>query len=168
MCSATEYCALLRTSPSSSRSSELKSSSLSHPCPSFPASNHYIFPSTAENNLKKRIQSLRSFSAARTDSGRASDTATEGPAATHLSPKPNDSQKPGPSYLLGPHVCPSRWPWEHTCTYFYTRTQAEWQIHTCYPEHWHTHSLSLLFQSPVDGTRSFNILSCQYQLFLTE
>lgn len=44
---------------------------------------------------------------ARINSGQASDIATEGPTATHLSPKLNESQKPGPSYLLGPHVCPS-------------------------------------------------------------
>lgn len=38
--------------------------------------------------------------------------------------------------------------------------------HTCYPKHWHTRPLSLLFQSPVDGRCSFNILSCQHQLFI--
>lgn len=98
---------------------ELESSSLSCPCPAiFPVSNCSIFSSAATKKKKswKGSQSLRSFSAARKDSGRASDTATEGPAATHLSPKPNDSQKPGPSYLLGPSFCPSHWPNEHTCT----------------------------------------------------
>lgn len=150
---------------------ELESSSLSCPCPAiFPVSNCSIFSSAAtkkKKNLEKEAN-LSGPSLQREKTLAELLTQPQKGLQPHICHQSQMTHRSlGPVTCWGPVSVPVT---DQMNTHVHSFTQwhkqnAKYTLATLNTD---TLSLSLLFQSPVDGTRSFNILSCQYQLFLTE